>query len=43
VIDMINKSRDEIAYNLIDIEGEPSAEVLAELAAVSDVINVRLL
>lgn len=43
VIDMINKSRDEIAYNLIDVESEPSASLLASLAAVEDVINVRLL
>ena len=40
---MINKSRDEIAYNLIDVESEPSASLLASLAAVEDVINVRLL
>jgi len=41
VIDMINKSRDEIAYNLIDIETEPSAELLEKLRAIEGVINVR--
>jgi D-3-phosphoglycerate dehydrogenase len=43
VIDMINKSRNDIAYNLIDIESEPSEELLAALSAIDDVINVRLL
>ena len=28
VIDMINKSRDDVAYNLIDIETPPSNEVI---------------
>lgn len=43
VIDMINKSRNEIAYNLIDIESAPSAELTEALSAIDDVINVRLL
>lgn len=41
VIDMLNKSRDDIAYNLIDIENAPSEEVLAEILAIEGVINVR--
>jgi D-3-phosphoglycerate dehydrogenase len=43
VIDMINKSRNEIAYNLIDIESGPSEELTKALSAIDDVINVRLL
>jgi len=43
VIDMINKSRNEIAYNLIDVESRPSDAVLAEIAAVQDVIKVSVL
>ena len=43
VIDMLNKSRNEIAYNLIDIEGAPSEDLLNDLSAIDDVINVRLL
>ena len=43
VIDMINKSRNEIAYNLIDIESGPSEELQKALSAIDDVINVRLL
>lgn len=43
VIDMINRSRNEIAYNLIDVESEPSAQALTEIAAIQDVIKVTLL
>ncbi len=41
--DMLNKSRDEIAYNLIDIEQRPAENVLQQMRAVDGVINVRLL
>ncbi|ROS00019.1 D-3-phosphoglycerate dehydrogenase [Sinobacterium caligoides] len=43
VIDLLNKSRGEIAYNIIDVTERPSAEVLASLSAIEGVINVRLL
>lgn len=43
VVDMLNKSRDDIAYNLLDLEIAPSAAVLDAIAAVEGVINVRLL
>ena len=43
VIDMINKSRDELAYNLIDIEASPDEELANVLRAVDDVISVRLI
>jgi D-3-phosphoglycerate dehydrogenase len=43
VIDMLNKSRDEIAYNLIDIESQPSADVLAAMRTLNGVVNVRLI
>jgi D-3-phosphoglycerate dehydrogenase / 2-oxoglutarate reductase len=43
VIDMLNKSRDDVAYNLIDIASEPSAEFLQRMRAVEGVINVRLI
>jgi len=43
VIDMLNKSRDDIAYNLIDIESQPSAEAIAAMSAVDGVVNVRLI
>ena len=41
IVEMINKSRDEIAYNVIDLESEPSKKVIADLKALENVINVR--
>jgi D-3-phosphoglycerate dehydrogenase / 2-oxoglutarate reductase len=41
VIDMINKSRGDVAYNLIDIETPASETLLAEIDAIDSVINVR--
>ena len=41
IVEMINKSRDEIAYNVIDLESEPSKKVIADLEALENVINVR--
>ncbi len=43
VIDMLNKSREEVAYNLIDIGTQPSSEVLEKMRAIEGVINVRLI
>lgn len=43
VADMINKSRGEIAYNLIDIEREPADDLIAELEAIEGVISARIL
>ncbi|MBL6811628.1 MAG: phosphoglycerate dehydrogenase [SAR86 cluster bacterium] len=41
IIDMVNKSRGEIAYNVIDLESKPPEKVLVELSALDDVISVR--
>jgi len=43
VADMINKSRGEIAYNLIDIEREPAEGLIVELEAIDGVISARIL
>jgi len=43
VADMINKSRGEIAYNLIDIEREPAEGLIAELEAIEGVISARMI
>tara|TARA_B110000503_G_scaffold32105_2_gene52131 strand:+ start:23812 stop:24996 length:1185 start_codon:yes stop_codon:yes gene_type:complete len=43
VIDMINRSRETIAYNLIDIGSQPSPEVLDRMRVIPGVINVRLI
>ena len=41
VIDMLNKSRDQVAYNIIDVETKPTPELLAEISAIEGVTNVR--
>ena len=43
VVDMLNKSREGVAYNLIDLENPASASALAAIAAIEDVINVTAL
>ncbi|MEH6467058.1 MAG: phosphoglycerate dehydrogenase [Porticoccus sp.] len=43
VIDMVNKSRDDIAYSIIDVETAPSNELLAEISQVEGIVVVRAL
>lgn len=43
VIDMINKSRDAIAYNLIDLDKAPSAAAADAIRSIENVINVNVL
>jgi D-3-phosphoglycerate dehydrogenase len=43
VIDMINKSRGDAAYNILDIEQEPTAELIQALEDIDGVIKVRTL
>jgi D-3-phosphoglycerate dehydrogenase len=43
VIDMVNKSRGELAFNLIDVQTRPGDDVVAALEAVANVIRVRLI
>ena len=43
VIDMINKSRGELAFNIIDVEALPSDEVITAIEAVLHVIRVRVI
>jgi D-3-phosphoglycerate dehydrogenase len=43
VIDMLNKSRGELAYNLIDLESVPSDAALRAIADIEDVVKVTLL
>ena len=38
---MVNKSRGDIAYNVIDLETKPPEKVLVELSVLDDVISVR--
>jgi len=43
VVDMVNKSRGEVAYNIIDVQQAPSADVVAAIAKVEHVIAVRVI
>ena len=43
VIDMMNKSRGELAFNIIDVESKPGDDVVAAIAAVEHVIRVRVI
>jgi D-3-phosphoglycerate dehydrogenase len=43
VVDMLNKSRDDIAYNLIDLDSVPSSDAIEALTKIEGVINVRVI
>jgi len=43
IVDMVNKSRDDIAYNILDISEQPNQDMLTAMKAISSVLNVRLL
>lgn len=42
VIDMINKSREDVAYNLIDIEAPAENDLVKEISGIDGVLNVRV-
>jgi D-3-phosphoglycerate dehydrogenase / 2-oxoglutarate reductase len=43
VIDMLNKSRSELAFNIIDVESLPNTDVVTAIQAVAHVIRVRVI
>lgn len=43
VVDMVNKSRNEVAYNIIDVEGELSAEIVDQIQKVDGVMRIRVI
>jgi D-3-phosphoglycerate dehydrogenase len=43
IIDMVNKSRGETAYNIIDIDGDVTQMVKDSIARVNGVMRVRIL
>lgn len=43
IVDMLNKSRDELAVTLIDVDAAPEQSVIDQLAAVEGVLSVRCL
>jgi D-3-phosphoglycerate dehydrogenase / 2-oxoglutarate reductase len=42
IADLLNKSRGDIAYTLIDVDGQIPAEVAAKIAAVPGVLSIRI-
>ena len=42
VIDLVNKSRGDMAYNIIDIESEPTSEIIKAIASAEGVMHVRV-
>jgi D-3-phosphoglycerate dehydrogenase len=43
IIDLLNKSRGDLAYTIVDVEPAPSAAIVAELEAIEGVLKVRVL
>jgi D-3-phosphoglycerate dehydrogenase len=43
VIDMVNKSLGDMAYNIIDIASRPSTEIVEAIASAEGVMHVRVL
>ena len=41
VIDMVNRSRGDLAYNILDVENRPDDSVIAAIGQVENVIRVR--
>ncbi|MES9968674.1 MAG: phosphoglycerate dehydrogenase [Candidatus Thiodiazotropha sp.] len=43
ILDMLNKSKDDIAVTLLDVDKQPSAELLQTLTSIDGVLSVRSL
>ena len=43
IYSMINRNRDELAYNIIDIEGVPDDSVIKKISDIEGIISVRLI
>lgn len=43
IADLLNKSRGDIAYTIIDVDGDVSDDVLGKLRAIDGVLSLRLL
>jgi len=43
ILDMLNKSRGDLAYTLVDVDSPVEADCLANIAAIDGVLNVRAL
>lgn len=42
ILDMMNKSRGDIAYNLLDVDGDVTEEVVEHIRAIEGVLSVRV-
>ncbi|MEM8548120.1 MAG: phosphoglycerate dehydrogenase [Pseudomonadota bacterium] len=42
IADLLNKSRGELAYTIVDVDGTVDASLVAEITAIEGVLNVRL-
>lgn len=42
IIDMVNRSQGDVAYNIVDVETEPSDNVIGEIREAEGVIRVRV-
>ena len=43
VVDMVNKSRGDLAYSIIDLDSAPSEDVVNAITDIEHVINVRVI
>lgn len=43
IVDMLNKSRSDVAYNIIDLEACPAASSLQALQSINEVVSLRVL
>lgn len=43
IVDMLNKSRDDLAYTIIDLEERPSEASIEALSNIEEVINLRVI
>jgi D-3-phosphoglycerate dehydrogenase len=43
VVDLLNKSRGDVAYNLIDLESSPNDSALEKIRAIDGVVSVRVI
>jgi D-3-phosphoglycerate dehydrogenase len=43
IADMINKSKGNIAYNIIDVESDISEDLVTKIQSIAGVVTVRML
>ena len=43
IVDMLNKSRDELAYTIIDVDSEPQQDIIDSIKSIDGVLSVRVI